>query len=65
MTLDLRLPLGLLFTILGLLLSAYGLLSDSAVYQISLGVNVNLWTGLGMAAFGALMLAGAGRAARR
>jgi len=29
------------------------------VYQVSLGINVNLWTGVGMLAFGAFMLGGA------
>ncbi|MCX6549700.1 MAG: hypothetical protein NTY02_01620 [Acidobacteria bacterium] len=58
MSLDLRLPLGLLFAVLGLLLTAYGLLGNAAVYAVSLGINVNLWAGLGMLAFGALMLAG-------
>lgn len=65
MSLDLRLPMGLLFTLLGLLLSIYGLLGDRAIYQASLGVNVNLWSGLGMLVFGVLMLAGAWRASRR
>jgi hypothetical protein len=63
MTLDLRLPMGLLFSVLGLLLTAYGAFGDPAVYQVSLGVNVNLWAGLGMLAFGILMLMGARRAA--
>jgi hypothetical protein len=61
MTLDLRLPMGLLFSVLGLLLAAYGLLGDPAVYQVSLGVNVNLWSGGGMLVFGVLMLLGARR----
>ena len=65
MVLDLRLPMGMLFTALGLLLTGYGLLSDPAVYQVSLGINVNLWAGLGILAFGLLMLAGAWRSARR
>ena len=62
MLLDLRVPMGLFFSALGLLLSAYGLFGDQAVYQASLGINVNLWSGLGMLAFGALMLAGGWRA---
>jgi hypothetical protein len=63
MTLDLRLPLGLLFAVLGLLLSLYGLVSDAAIYQASGGINVNLWTGGAMLAFGAIMLAGVWRGA--
>lgn len=56
MLLDLRLPIGLLFTLLGVLLLLYGFASDPAVYQASLGINVNVWWGLVMTAFGALML---------
>ena len=63
MTLDLRLPLGLLFAVLGLLLALYGLVSDAAIYQVSSGVNVNLWTGAAMFVFGALMLIGVWRGA--
>ena len=57
MNLDIRLPIGLLFTALGLLLAAYGLASDKAIYARSLDVNVNLWWGLAMLAFGAVMMA--------
>lgn len=57
--LDLRLPLGALFVLLGLLLAAYGLLSDPALYAVSLGINVNLWWGGGMLAFGGALLAAA------
>ena len=65
MTLDLRLPLGLLFAVLGLLLALYGLAADAALYQVSSGVNVNLWTGAAMFAFGAIMLVGVWRGAAR
>jgi len=57
MGLDIRLPLGLLFGIFGVLLTAYGAVSDDAIYARSLGINVNLWWGLVMLAFGASMLA--------
>ncbi len=56
MGLDIRLPLGLLFTILGVLLAGYGLLADPAIHVRSLGMNVNLWWGLAMLVFGAVML---------
>jgi hypothetical protein len=56
-SLDLRIPIGLLFAILGGLLSAFGLASDPAIYGRSLGINVNLWWGLIMLVFGALMIA--------
>lgn len=56
MNLDLRLPMGLMFSIFGALLTIYGLLSDKSIYDRSLGVNVNLQWGLVLLAFGALML---------
>jgi len=65
MNLDLRLPIGLMFTIFGALLTMFGLLSDEAIYARSLGLNVNLWWGLVLLAFGLLMLGFALRAARK
>jgi hypothetical protein len=62
MLLDLRFPMGLFFAALGALLTAYGVLGDPAVYQASLGINVNLWSGLGILLFGVLMLAGGWKA---
>ena len=56
MGLDIRLPIGLMFAILGALLVAYGVAGDKAIYQRALGINVNLWWGLVMLAFGAAML---------
>jgi hypothetical protein len=56
MKLDLRLPIGLMFTIFGVLLSLYGLVSDRAIYARSLGINVNLWWGLVLLVFGLVML---------
>lgn len=63
MGLDIRIPLGSLFVILGALLAGYGLLSSPAIYQRSLGLDVNLWWGLALLAFGLAMLALAWRAA--
>ncbi len=54
--LDLRLPMGLLFTVLGLVLAVYGLIADSAIYKRSLGVNINFGWGVVMLLFGVLML---------
>ena len=65
MRLDLRLPIGLMFTIFGVMLAWYGLASDKAIYDRSLGINVNLWWGLVVLAFGLVMLAFAIRAGRR
>ena len=56
MLLDLRFPMGLFFSALGLLLAGYGVAGDQAVYQSSLGINVNLWWGLVLFAFGLGML---------
>ena len=56
MRLDLRLPIGLLFSIFGVILVVYGFMSDPAIYQRSLGINVNLWWGLVLLAFGLVML---------
>jgi hypothetical protein len=57
MGLDIRLPIGFLFSIFGVLLIAYGTLSDPAIYQRSLGININLEWGIVMLVFGAIMLA--------
>jgi hypothetical protein len=62
--LDVRWPIGGLFTITGVLLVVYGLLSDPAIYQKSLGINVNLWWGLALSVFGGLMLLFAYRATK-
>jgi hypothetical protein len=56
MKLDLRLPIGLMFTIVGVLLTVFGLVSDDAIYARSLGINVNLWWGLVLLVFGMVML---------
>lgn len=56
MGLDIRLPIGGLFAVLGALLAAYGLLSNPTLYQHSLGINVNLDWGLVMLAFGLVMI---------
>jgi len=44
--LDILFPIGLLFSILGLLITLYGLFSDPELYVRSLGININLWWGL-------------------
>jgi hypothetical protein len=58
MGLDIRLPIGMMFTLLGALLALYGLVtgSDSDMYKSSLDLNVNLWWGLVLFIFGAVML---------
>lgn len=56
MGLDIRLPIGGLFTVLGLLLTGYGLLSSKVIYERSLGINVNFEWGLVMLVFGVIMV---------
>lgn len=65
MGIDIRTPIGVMFALLGALLTAYGIFADKAIYQRSLGINVNLWWGLVMLVFGACMLVIARRAGRR
>jgi uncharacterized membrane protein len=59
MGLDIKLPIGLMFSIIGLLLTIYGLFtaSDAEMYTRSLHVNINLWIGVCMLVFGVIMLA--------
>jgi len=58
MDIDIRIPIGLLFVILGLILAVFGIFSmnDAALYARSLGKNINLWTGILMLLFGGVML---------
>ena len=65
MSLDIRIPIGLMFSILGLVLVVFGLVSDPSIYARSLGINVNLVWGCVLLVFGALMLTLAVRAQRR
>jgi len=53
--LDIRLPIGLLFSVLGILLLIYGLVNPSEA-QKSLGININLEWGAVMLGFGVVML---------
>jgi len=64
MKLDLRYPIGYLFTVFGMILTIYGVLSDKSIYQRSLGINVNLDWGVVLLAFGLGMLALAMRGRR-
>jgi len=58
MGLDIKIPIGLLFSIIGLLMSIYGLFTNgnTALYAKSLNININLWSGLLMLVFGVIML---------
>ena len=59
MGVDIKLPIGLMFSILGVILTIDGFLTatNAELYKKSLGINVNLWAGLFMLAFGIIMLA--------
>ena len=65
MSLDIRTPIGLMFSVIGLILVIFGLVSDPKIYARSLGVNVNLGWGCVLLAFGFIMLLLAYRALRR
>ena len=57
MGLDLRWPIGVMFTTFGVILSVYGLISDPSLYaERSLGVNINFGWGLVLLAFGCVMM---------
>lgn len=62
---DLRLPIGGLFTIFGMVLTVYGAVSGPNVYAPSLGINVNLYWGIVMLVFGVLMAVFGAAAQRR
>jgi hypothetical protein len=53
---DIRLPIGFVFAVVGILLTAFGAASNRAIYQRSLGINVNLYWGLVLLAFGLVMV---------
>lgn len=65
MTLDIRLPIGLLFTVIGALLVAQGLIQGAVAGGAAAGLNVDLWWGGVLLVFGAGMLLFARRRARR
>jgi Na+/melibiose symporter-like transporter len=58
MGLDIRWPIGLMFSLVGLLMTVYGFLTraDEQMYHRSLGININLVWGVVLLAFGACML---------
>lgn len=55
---DIRIPIGLMFSILGVLITLFGIftVSDSDLYEKSLGMNVNIIMGIIMLVFGIAML---------
>lgn len=59
MGLDIRWPIGLMFTVIGVLLTAFGAIKSTD--SVSLGININLIWGVVLLVFGVLMLLGAVR----
>ena len=55
---DIRIPIGVLFLLLGAVLTAYGIATkgDTQLYMRSENIAINLWWGLVMLVFGGLML---------
>ena len=64
---DIRIPIGVLFLALGVILAIYGVAtrSDIALYGRSENIVINLWWGLVMIAFGGAMLYYGSRAHKR
>jgi hypothetical protein len=55
---DIRIPIGLMFSIIGILISVFGFstMANTGMYQKSLGINVNIVMGIFMLVFGLIML---------
>ena len=57
MSTDIRFPIGLLFAIVGALITVFGFATNgSAMYEHSLGININVWSGAFLTVFGVVML---------
>lgn len=57
MGLDIKIPIGLMFAIFGILLTIFGLTTmEDDMYAISIGKNINLISGIGMLIFGIFMI---------
>lgn len=57
MGLDIRWPIGLMFTLIGVMLTGFGLVKKAE--SISLDININLVWGIVLLVFGVFMLLGA------
>ncbi len=55
---DARISMGMLFTLIGTILTAFGLATrtNTALYAKSLGIDANLWWGLVLLVFGIVAL---------
>jgi hypothetical protein len=57
MNFDLRLPIGIMFSLFGAMLVIFGAVSNKEIYEThSLGININLAWGAVLLVFGASML---------
>ena len=58
MEIDLRIPLGMMFSMMGAVLSAFGLATRTRpdLYIKSLGINGDIWWGLVILIFGIIVL---------
>lgn len=56
MGLDIRMPIGLMFSVIGGLLITFGVVGPADIYQRSLSLNVNLWWGGVLLVFGLVMM---------
>lgn len=58
MRFDLRVPMGMMFTLIGLILLVFGMKTNgaAALYAPSRGIDVNLWWGPVLLAFGLIVL---------
>ncbi len=67
MNLDLRIPMGLMFTIIGVILIAFGAATynNAELYSRSLGIDANLWWGIVLLIFGQIMFQMGRRRQRR
>ena len=54
MGLDIRIPLGLMFAVMGAMLIAFGLILGDAAVRMQ--VNIDLWWGVVMLGFGLVLL---------
>lgn len=66
MGLDIRWPIGLMFSLVGAMLVVFGLVtgSDAEMYKRSLDMNLNLYWGLVLLVFGVWMVVMAWRGAK-
>ena len=63
MGLDIRWPIGLMFTLIGALLAVFGVARSAD--SVSLDININLIWGIVLLIFGVAMLAGAMRGGKK